>query len=485
MIENERTLGGKRMNQEQVIQQKLTAIFPMYENPIQKQGAIKQTEDLFRTLTGKLADTKTRRLMINGPSRNKTDFTTERPVLVDQDGKVSPLWKIVLDYEMTWLENKITTVSVVDYGAIGDGKSDCTKAFKKALSSGNRRVLVPPGRYVVRGIEIPSCTELVGSGINETVLILHKAAPKKTRLITNKHYLNGDHHIRIEGMSLDWNVARLKGHEKTASGGTFSSGITLAHVKYALVRNVKISDPGLHGIDVTSPVYNYLGDGLRARGGSQYIWIDQVEASGFGDDGITTHHSDYIFISNSYAHHPSGRAHKKGYSNSNGIEIDDGSQHVTLTNNHTAFCFGGVEIKAHETSSAASDIQIIGHFSDHDNRSYNFRHIGHHQAEEAYSMSAFGIRATFLAACYPQVTKLYTASTPRALVVSAYQKVAIHHFFAITKPEKRLDKIAISVQYRAGEVAIKEIRLKSYEGASNPIRLGKETGRVYIDEVNE
>ncbi|AEB29067.1 pre-neck appendage protein [Carnobacterium sp. 17-4] len=473
------------MNQEQAIQQKLTAIFPMYESPMQKQRAIKQTEDLFRTLTGRLAEPKMNGLKINGPSRTKTDFTTERPVLVDQNGKVSPLWKIVLDYEMTWLENKLTTVSVVDYGAIGDGKLDCTKAFKKALSSGYRRVLVPPGKYVVRGIELPSCTELIGSGIDETVLILHKDAPKKTRLITNKHYLNGNHHIRIEGMSLDWNVARLKGHEKTASGGTFSSGITLAHVKYALVRNVKISDPGLHGIDVTSPVYNYLGDGLRARGGSEYIWIDQIEASGFGDDGITTHHSDYIFISNSYAHHPSGRAHKKGYSNSNGIEIDDGSQHVTLTNNHTAFCFGGVEIKAHETSSAASDTQIIGHFSDHDNRSYNFRHIGHHQAEESYSMSAFGIRATFLAACYPQVTKLYTASTPRALVVSAYQKVAIHHFFTITKLENRLDKIALSVQYRAGEVAIKEIRLKNYEGAKKPIRLGKETGRVYIDDGNE
>lgn len=473
------------MNQEQAIQQKLTAIFPMYESPMQKQRAIKQTEDLFRTLTGRLAEPKMNGLKINGPSRTKTDFTTERPVLVDQNGKVSPLWKIVLDYEMTWLENKLTTVSVVDYGAIGDGKLDCTKAFKKALSSGYRRVLVPPGKYVVRGIELPSCTELIGSGIDETVLILHKDAPKKTRLITNKHYLNGNHHIRIEGMSLDWNVARLKGHEKTASGGTFSSGITLAHVKYALVRNVKISDPGLHGIDVTSPVYNYLGDGLRARGGSEYIWIDQIEASGFGDDGITTHHSDYIFISNSYAHHPSGRAHKKGYSNSNGIEIDDGSQHVTLTNNHTAFCFGGVEIKAHETSSAASDTQIIGHFSDHDNRSYNFRHIGHHQAEESYSMSAFGIRATFLAACYPQVTKLYTASTPRALVVSAYQKVAIHHFFAITKLENRLDKIALSVQYRAGEVAIKEIRLKNYKGAKKPIRLGKETGRVYIDDGNE
>lgn len=470
------------MNQEHAIQQKLTAIFPSYGSPIKKQQAIDETEKLFRTLTGSLAKEASGWLKVNGLSHKKTDFTTEPPVLVSKEGKVFPLWKIVLDFEMTWLKKKTKMVSVLDYGAVGDGETDCTRAFKKALSTGFRCVIIPPGKYIVRGLEIPSHTELIGSGIDRTHLILHNDAPKKARLITNKQHVSGNHHISIEGMSLDWNVKRLNSNEKTASGGTYSSGITLAQVEYAVIRNVKIIDAGLHGIDVTSTLYNYFGDGLRARGGSRYVWIDRIEASGFGDDGITTHHSDYIFISNSYAHHPSGRSHKKGYSNSNGIEVDDGSQHVTLVNNHTAFCFGGVEIKAHETSSAASDVQIIGHFSEHDNRSYNFRHIGHHQGEDAYSKSAFGIRATFLAACYPQTTDLYTASTPRALVVSAYQKVAIHHFFAVTKPEGRSDKIALAIQYRADEVAVKKVQLKNYEQAKYPVRIGKEIGRVYLDE---
>lgn len=469
------------MNQTQVIQQKIMTIFPSYGSPLKKQLAIDETEKLFRTLAGSLAQQKPSWSTIRGLCSAKNDFTTEPPVLVNKKGTVFPLWKIVLDFEMNWLKKRTKTISVLDYGAVGDGEKDCTTAFKKALDSGFRRVIIPPGKYVIRGIEVPSHTELIGSGINQTILILHKDAPKKARLITNKHHLNGNHHIHIEGMSLDWNVTRLSNTEKTASGGTYSSGITLAQVKYAVIRNVKIVDPGLHGIDVTSPLYNYSGDGLRATGGSQYVWIDQIETSGFGDDGITTHHSDHLFISNSYAHHPSGRSHKKGYSNSNGIEVDDGSQHVTLVNNHTAFCFGGVEIKAHETSSAASDVQIVGHFSEHDNRSYNFRHIGHHQGDDDYSKSAFGIRATFLAACYPQTTNLYMASTPRALVVSAYQKVAIHHFFAVTKQEIRSDEIALSIQYRAGEVAVKGIQLKNYEQAKKPVRIGKETGRVYLD----
>ena len=469
------------MNQEQTIQQKLESVFPIYSSPITKQKAIDETEELFRTLKGKLANQTTSWSIRNGFSNKKTDFTTEPPVLVSKTGKVYPLWKVVLDFEMSWLKKKIKTVSVLDYGAKGDGKTDCTAAFKRALSSGYRQVIIPPGKYIVRGIELPSHTELIGSGTNQTYLILHNDAPKKTRLITNKQHLKGNHHIRIEGMSLDWNVTRLSKNEKTASGGTFSSGITLAHVKYGIVRNVNITNPGLHGIDITSPMYNYFGDGLRAKRGSRYIWIDQIETEGFGDDGITTHHSDYIFISNSYAHHPSGRSHKKGYANSNGIEIDDGSQHVTLANNQTAFCFGGIEIKAHETSSAASDIQIIGHYSQQDNRSYNFRHIGHHQGDDAYSKSAFGIRALFLVAFCPQKTDLYTASTPRALVVSAYQKVAINHFLAETKKDKSSDKIALSIQYRAGEVAIKHVQLKGYDHTKMPVRVGKGTGQVKID----
>ena len=91
---------------------------------------------------------------------------------------------------------------------------------------------------------------------------------------------------------------------------------------------------------------------------------------------------------------PSGRSHKKGFSNSNGIEVDDGSRNVLLVHNSSARCFGGVEIKAHQNSSAASNVQIVGHISVNDNRSYNFRHIGHHKSTDAKSKTAFNIQAS-------------------------------------------------------------------------------------------
>lgn len=470
------------MNQAAVIQELIAETFPDYQNNSAKQQAIYETESIFSHLKG-IHPKKTsvcRLFSISLLSKTKSDYTVDPPVSVDSNGQIYPYWKKQLDHALHQMSERVKTVSLLDFGAIGDGRFDCTQAFKKAISSGKRRVLIPPGVYRTRGLKLPSYTELIGSGTEKTKLVLAETAPKREQLITNRQYLRGNHHIRIEGMALDWNVNRLSEKERTASGGTASSGITLAHVKYAVIRNITITDPGLHGVDVTSAMYNYSGDGQRARLGSRYIWVDQVEVKGFGDDGITTHHSDDILISNCFLHHPSGRAHKTGFSNSNGIEIDDGSQHVVLTNNLTAYCFGGVEIKAHETSSAASDTQLIGHYSYHDNRSYNFRHIGHHQKADTLSQSAFGIRGTYLAAYFPQKTDLYLASTPRALVVSAYQKVAINHFLAKTVLEQKLEKIALSIQYRAGEVYLKNVQLENYETAKKPLRISQETGRVKI-----
>ncbi|WP_034552542.1 glycosyl hydrolase family 28-related protein [Carnobacterium funditum] len=472
------------MHQTKAIQELLTEIFPIYGIKEGKQQAIDETEKQFHLLRG-LAKRKNKKkvcLTDTFLSKEKIDFTSSLSASVDSEGHVFPDWKNQLDKAMIQLSKQTEMVSVLDYGAVGDGMTDCTEAFKKAISTGFRCVIVPPGQYRVNEIKLPSYTELIGSGTEQTQLILSDSAPKRAKLLTNWHYLKGNSHIRIEGLTLDWNIKRISGNMRTASGGTSSSGLTLAHVHFALIRNVTVKDPGLHGVDVTSAFYNYLGDGKRARFGSRFIWIDQVEAFGFGDDGITTHHSDDILISNCFLHHPSGRAHKIGYSNSNGIEIDDGSQHVTLVNNLSAYCFGGVEIKAHQTSSAASDTQIIGHLSYRDNRSYNFRHIGHHSLADEASCSAFGIRGTFLASYYPQATSLYAISTKRALVISAYQKVAITHFFAQAQPilTTSSKNVAISIQYRAGEVTIKNIQLKNYPEVENAVQVSSTTSHVQV-----
>lgn len=468
-----------------VTQKLLTEKFPDYINKEQKRLAIQETEKQFRSLQTLPKRKRNWQDLIYFPllTKPKTDYTAAPPVTVDQYGLIRPYWKGLFANAMKELE-ELEQVSVTDFGAVGDGLTDCTKAFQKAIGHGRRRVFVPEGIYRTRGLKLPSYTALIGGNIEGTVLVLADEAPKKERLITNQDYVRGNHHISIEHLTLNWNVERLSKEERTSAGGTTSSGITLAHVQFAQIKKVKVINPGLHGVDITSIRYNYFGDGRRSVLGSRFVWVDEVEVTGFGDDGITTHHSDDLLITNSYLHHPSGRAHKSGFSNSNGIEVDDGSQHVVLGNNRTAFCFGGVEIKAHETSSAASDTQLIGHYSYRDNRSYNFRHIGHHQREDTPSQSAYGIRATYLASDSPQYTHLYLNSTPRALVISAYQKVAIQSFSAQAGQDER-DPIAISIQYRANQVKLRKVTLEGYGRSKKALRVSATTREVSVAEEKE
>jgi hypothetical protein len=394
-------------------------------------------------------------------------------IYVDSKGNVCPEWKPKLDDEYENLISRITReVNIEDYGGIGDGKTDNTAAFKRAIGNGFVKVNVPEGIFITKGIHLPSWTYLAGAGKGKTSVKLHSTAPKGTRLITNANHWKGNHHLFVQGMTLDWNVERLGAVIKTSTWGNHSSCLTYANVNYGWVKDVEAINPGLHCFDISSTLYNYAGDGFRARGGSKYVWLEGLTGYGFGDDGITTHHSDYIFISNSHMCDPSGRAHQKGISNSNGFEVDDGSRNVLLVNNSSARCFGGIEVKAHQNSSAASNIQIVGHISVNDNRAYNFRHIGHHKSTDIESKSAYNISAINLVAIMPVFTELYKDSTPRGLVVSAYKNVVINHFTLIGDPDYDYrGNPVIAVQYRARNVVLNNISLKGFKSASADIKV--------------
>lgn len=455
---------------------KIGRYFPNYIDAEGLDAGILETENAFSALSysRRINWVKTHKWLTTG----KLDNTFMRPALIKKRPLLEVDWQPLLFAELGRLRSEALQVSVMDFGAVADGKTDSTKAFVRAMGRGGRSVSIPEGEFIISGLKIPSNTELIGAGTTKTFLRMHDFAPKSRQGIRNRNRYLGNRSIRLEGFTLDWRAERFPEKEKSSVSGIRSSGITLCNVKFGLVRNICVRNAGLHGVDVTSAYYSYAGDGTTSRFRSRYVWIDDVEAYGFGDDGITTHHSDYVYITHSFLHDPSGRAHQKGFSNSNGIEVDDGSRHVVLHNNYTENCFGGVEIKAHETSSAAYDTQIIGHYSKRDNRAYNFRHIGHHKENDTNTLTAIGIRATFLVAEEPQNTPLYEESVPRALVVSAYQKVAIHHFCTVNQSETPV----IAIQYRARYVDLAHL---SYRGIAPEIKTGQGVHFVCVSPVNE
>ncbi|MGE7367268.1 glycosyl hydrolase family 28-related protein, partial [Desemzia incerta] len=272
------------LENERLIMEKL----PEYTDPVKKKQALQETEKIFRSLEDMPQRSKKWQDFLYMPllTKSKTDYRSVVPVTIDKNNRVRPYWKSLLEQALKPLD-ELEIVSVADYGAVGDGKTDCTEAFEAAIGKGNRRVVVPEGIYRIRGLKLPSYTALIGSGVERTTLKLADGAPKKEKLITNQNYIKGNQCLKISDLTLDWNVERLSKNEKTSAGGTSSSGITLAHVQFACIQRVKIINPGLHGVDITSIRYNYFGDGRRSILGSRFVWVDQVEASGFGDDGIT------------------------------------------------------------------------------------------------------------------------------------------------------------------------------------------------------
>ncbi|MEX5936912.1 peptidase G2 autoproteolytic cleavage domain-containing protein [Mammaliicoccus sciuri] len=360
-------------------------------------------------------------------------------------------------------------INVNDYGADPTGQTDSTEAFKKAFGNGGRHIHMTEGTYIVSGLKLPSNTVLSGEGYVATTIKLSDDAPAEAIAITNLDMNGIAENIGIEGLCVDGNRDRQGGVLKPA-GGSLSSGVRLAGVKQGYVKNVKTKNTLLHGIDVTyaSDEYSYAGDGVRVSRHleSEYIWIDGCETTGFGDDGITTHHSRKIYITNNYSHHPF-----KGGGNNNGIEVDDASQYVYLDNNITEENFGGLEIKGHEPTSAASHVFVNNHISINDNRSYNIRHIGHHTAKDAQSKTAYDVVLNNCTAVTPYKNDVYPGSTPRAMVISAFRNVQISNFTAIGDGTFTAGQPVIAIQYRAENVTLNGLNIRGFKDASADVQI--------------
>ncbi|MCY8324247.1 peptidase G2 [Bacillus spizizenii] len=408
-----------------------------------------------------------RNLILNADGTNVKEVIDAR---VDTDGYIAPLLKERLDREYTKLLKKIKrTVNVDDYGADPTGVNDSTEAFKKALGNGKVRLNLSAGTYIVKGVKLPSWTYIVGQGMGVTTLKLHEDTPASEWVITNADHASGNRNITVEGMTLDWNPERQGG--VGATGGLHSSCLTFAQVKFGIVREVEGINPGLHCFDASAPTYDISATNYTQQG-CRYIWFDHCIGSGYGDDGITTHYSEYIFISNCIMTHPSGKAHATGKANSNGIEIDDGTKHVWILDCYTEGNVRGIEVKAHGTWPAAQDVHIRGHQSFRDVRAYDLRHIGHHLASEPWSETARDVTLVDCSAREPIYNDLYAGLEPKALVISAYQRVTVLGFTALGDPTYDYKGTpVIAFQYKSRKININGLNISGFAKAGSDVRI--------------
>ena len=412
------------------------------------------------------------------------------------DGTNQPLLSKRLKYDFEIIKNKMEEnfnylnkkieriVNVNDYGADPTGEQDSTEAFKQALRGGNVHVHMTAGTYKVTGIKLPNNTVLSGEGKDITTIKFADETPAENIVITNEDMSGNAHNIGIKDFTVNGNKWR-QNKKFNAAGGSLSSNVRFAGVKHGFANNIKSIDSLLHGFDITyaSDTYFYEGDGVRVNEDleSKYVHIDNCEASGFGDDGITTHHSRYLVITNSYLHHATGGG------NNNGIEIDDGSQHVMLDNNTTEMNYGGIEVKAHAPTSAPNNIMISNHMSIHDSRAYNLRHIGHHRAGDPKSKTAHSLLLNNCTAVEPYDNKVYPNSTPRALLISAYRNVQVNNFSAVGDGKFTAGQPAIAVQFMSENIMLNGINVTGFKNSQADIKIfgGNNRGKkITLSNIN-
>ncbi|MDV3053648.1 peptidase G2 autoproteolytic cleavage domain-containing protein [Staphylococcus ureilyticus] len=412
------------------------------------------------------------------------------------DGTNQPLLSKRLKYDFEIIKNKMEEnfnylnkkieriVNVNDYGADPTGEQDSTQAFKEAVRGGNVHVHMTAGTYKVTGIKLPNNTLLSGEGKDITTIKFADETPAENIVITNEDMSGNAHNIGIKDFTVNGNKWR-QNKKFSASGGSLSSNVRFAGVKHGFANNVKSIDSLLHGFDITyaSDDYFYQGDGVRVNEAleSKYIHIDNCEASGFGDEGITTHHSRYLLITNNYLHHATGGG------NNNGIEVDDGSQHVMLDNNMTEMNYGGVEVKAHAPASAPNNVLISNHMSIHDSRAYNLRHIGHHRAGDPKSKTAHSLMLNNCTAIEPYDNKVYPNTTPRALLISAYRNVQVNNFSAVGDGKFTAGQPAIAVQFMSENIMLNNINVTGFKNSQADIKIfggGNRGKKITLSNIN-
>lgn len=75
--------------------------------------------------------------------------------------------------------------NILDFGAVGDGTTDCTNAIQSALDSGANSVYVPDGVFLVTDtLETPSNVVLFGSSKSSAQIKLSASAPNGTHVLS-------------------------------------------------------------------------------------------------------------------------------------------------------------------------------------------------------------------------------------------------------------------------------------------------------------
>jgi len=133
------------------------------------------------------------------------------------------------------------TVSITDFGAVGDGTTVDTNAIQFALDSGASTIYFPEGTFVVDQIFPPSNTTLVMTA--GTTIKAISNIPANHRMLT----IQGVSNVRVLG-----NGATITGIKSEYTSGEQRHGVFINIANTVVVSGLTVKDTGGDGIVITS-----------------------------------------------------------------------------------------------------------------------------------------------------------------------------------------------------------------------------------------
>jgi len=207
------------------------------------------------------------------------------------------------------IENKLQeSVSVLDFGATGDGVTDDTAAIQAALTA-SKYVFIPAGTYIVTGITFQQVGQVLVGETSTTSILKLKASANTYVLDTNEKS-----QIRIENLLLDGN----------RDNNTTSKGLRVYNSYYTTIKDIDIrytddylvygehsyvveainlrcshSDVSTNNkaiyLDVDCKHWDFIGGGVESiTGGSNYAIYSQGKNCTFSNMWIEWYQGDSV-----------------------------------------------------------------------------------------------------------------------------------------------------------------------------------------------
>lgn len=139
------------------------------------------------------------------------------------------------------------TVSVKDFGAVGDGTTDDTVAIKAALQSGNSYIYFPEGEYLVSTIYVTGLSNVALIGVPGASVLKKKAGtygPNIDGAISGLIDFVSCSYITIDGLKVNGNKANA-----VPSVGTYLNGINFYLCNIVRTQNSEFVDCNFIGLN--------------------------------------------------------------------------------------------------------------------------------------------------------------------------------------------------------------------------------------------